>query len=215
MGSLSTFRTSPVRNLGVHFDELLKLDKQISSVIGSSFYQLHLLSKTKHFLSATSLEMAVHAFFTWRLDYCNSLYCGIAQSQITRLQLVQNAAARFITNSCKYDHITPILRALHWLPIQSRIVFKILLFVYQSLHNQAPSYLSELLHLYTPTRSLRSCDLNLLSVPQSRLKCRGDRAFSVAGPRLWNSLPLEIRKASTLPIFKSHLKTYLFDLAYQ
>ncbi len=149
--------------------------------IGSSFYQLRLLSKIKHFLYATTLEIVVHAFITLRLDYCYSLYCGISKSQITRLQLVQNAAARFIQNSRKCDHITPILRALHWLPIQLRIDFKILLLVYKYLHNQAPSYLSELLHFYTPTRSLRSSDQNLFLVPKSRLKRRGDRAISVVG----------------------------------
>ncbi len=116
--------------------------------------------------------MAVHAFITSRLDYCNSLYCGISKSQITRLQLVLNLA-RFIQNSRKREHITLIPRALHWLPIQFRIDFKILLLVYKSLHNQATSYLSELLHFYTPTRGLRSSDQNLLLVPQSRLKRRG------------------------------------------
>lgn len=214
LGSLSAPRSSRVRNLGVHLDESLKLDKHISSVIVSSFYQLRLLSKIKHFLNSMTLEIFVHAFITLRLDYCNSLYCSVSKSQITRLQLVQNAAARFIQNSRKCDHITPILRALHWLPIQFRIDFKILLLVYKSLHNQAPSYLSELLHFYTPTRSLRSSDQNLLVVPQSRLKCRGDQAFSVVGPRLWNNLPPEIRVALSLPIFKSLLKTHLFALAY-
>ncbi len=85
LGSLSASRSSRVRNLGVHLDESLKLDKHISSVIGSSFYQLRLLSKIKHFLNATTLEIVVHAFITSRLDYCNSLYCGISKSQITLL----------------------------------------------------------------------------------------------------------------------------------
>ncbi len=80
LGSLSAFRSSRVRNLGVYFDESLKLNKHISSVIGSSFYQLRLLSKIKHFLNVTTLEMAVHAFITSHLDYCNSLYCGISKS---------------------------------------------------------------------------------------------------------------------------------------
>ncbi len=124
LGSLSDFRSSRLWNLGVHFDESIKLDKHLSSVIGSSFYQLRLLSKIKHFLNVKTLEMAVHAFITSRLDYCNSLYCGIAKSQITRLQLVQNASTRFLHNSRKCDHITPILRALHWLPIKFLSILK-------------------------------------------------------------------------------------------
>ncbi len=102
LGSLSALRSSRVRNLGVHLH-----NKHISSVIGSSFYQLCLLSKIIHFLYVTTLEMSVHAFITSCLDYCNSLYCGISKSQITHLQLVQNAAAaRFLQNSRKCDPYT-------------------------------------------------------------------------------------------------------------
>lgn len=215
LGRLSAFKSSSVRNLGVSLDESLNFDKQISSVISSSFYQLRLLSKVKPFLNSKSLEMVVHAFITTRVDYCNSLYCGISKTQTAQLQLVQNAAARFLSNSRKSDHITPILRSLHWLPINLRIDFKIILFVYKSISNQAPSYLSELLQPYTPSRSLRSGDKNLLVVPHSRLKYRGDRAFSVAGPRLWNNLPIEVRIAPSVIAFKSLLKTHLFSLAYK
>jgi len=150
---------------------LLNFDKHISSVISSSFYQVRLLSKIKPFLNHKTLEMAVHAFITSSLDYCNSLYCSISKSQIACVQLVQNAAARFLNNSCKSTHITHILR------------------------------------------SLRSSDQNLLLVPHSR-HSRGDRAFSVVGPRLWNNLPLEIRFAPFLTTFKSLLETHLFSMAY-
>jgi len=159
--------------------------------------------------------MAVHAFITTRVDYCNSLYYGISKTQTARLQLVQNAAARFLTNCRKSDHITPILRSLHWLPVNFRIEFKILLFVYKARCNQAPSYLTELLQSYTPSRSLRSGEQNLLQVPHCRLKRRGDRAFSVVGPRLWNNLPIDVRIAPSVISFKSLLKTHLFSLAYK
>ncbi len=152
--SLAVFRSSRVRNLGVFVDQHLKFDKHISSVIGSSFYQLRLLSKIKYFLTPKTLEMAVHAFVTSCLDYWNSLYCGISKCQIAHLQLVQNAAARLLLKCHKHEHITPVLKSLHWLPVCQRIDFKILLFVYKSLHNLAPVYLSELFHLYTPSRSL-------------------------------------------------------------
>ena len=107
----------------------------------------------------------------------------------------------------------PLLKALHWLPVQFRLHLKIV-FVFKSLHQQAPIYLSELLHRHTPLRGLGSCDQNLLLIPHSRLKHRQDHAFSVIGPCLWNDLPIDIRMAPSLPIFKSLLKTYLFSLAY-
>ncbi|KAL3056304.1 hypothetical protein OYC64_018905 [Pagothenia borchgrevinki] len=135
------------------------------------------------------------------------------QASIKRLQLVQNAAARLLTRHKKRDHITPILASLHWLPIRFRIDFKLLLFVFKALNGLAPAYISELLHRYTPARALRSADQLLLIVPKTRLKTRGHRAFAAAGPRLWNTLPLHVRSAQTLGVFKSTLKTHFFSLA--
>ncbi len=205
---LAPFTSSCIKNLGVFWDQGLKFDKQINAVISSCFFQLRLLSKIKSFLSLKTLEIAIYALITTRLDYCNSLYLGISKSSIARLQLVQNAAARFLKGQRKFDHVTPILKSLHWLPVHHRIEFKILLYVFKSINNLAPSYLSDLLYPYNPTRNLRSGDQRLLSVPRSRLKYRGDRAFAVAGPRLWNSLPAYIRSAQSLTVFKSSLKTY-------
>ncbi len=201
-------------NLGVFWDQGLKFDKQINAVISSCFFQLRLLSKIKPFLSLKTLEIAIHALITTRLDYCNSLYLGISKSSIARLQLVQNAAARFLKGQRKFDQVTPILKSLHWLPVHLRIEFKILLYVFKSINNLVPSYLSDLLYPYNPTQNLTSGDQRLLSVPRSRLKYRGDRAFAVAGPRLWNSLPAYIRSAQSLTVFKSSLKTYFFSLAF-
>ena len=86
-----------------------------------------------------------------------------------KLQLTQNSAARLITGTKKYSPITPVLQQLHWLPVKSRISFKILLLTFQCLHNMAPSYLhvhvQELLNKYTPTRNLRSSQKNLLECP--------------------------------------------------
>ncbi len=95
-----------------------------------------------------------------------------------------------------------------------RIELKCILYVFKSINNLAPSYLSDQLYPYNPTRNLRSGDQRLLSVPRSRLKHRGDRAFAVAGPRLWNSLPAYISSAQSLTVFKQSLKTYFFSLAF-
>lgn len=203
-----------VRNLGVIIDSSLSFDNQIKSVVKSSFYQFRLISRLKPFLNTKDLQVIVHAFITSRLDYCNSLYVGISKHNLSRLQLVQNAAARFLTGTKIREHITPVLSTLHWLPVQYRIDFKILLMVFKAFHNIAPSYITNLLKDHTPVRSLRSGDKLLLAVPRSSKKSRGDRAFMVIAPKLWNSLPLQIRQASTLEGFKSQLKTYLFNLAF-
>ena len=110
----------------------------------------------------------------------------------------------------KRDHITPVLRELHWLPISKRIEFKILLVTYKCLNGLAPSFLSDLLNPYQPKRNLRSTQHQLLHIPPTRLKTYGDRAFSVIGPTLWNKLPLKIRASPTAASFKKSLKTHLF-----
>ncbi|XP_037548511.1 uncharacterized protein LOC119425058 [Nematolebias whitei] len=213
LGPLTEHLTETATNLGVRLDSDFKLDTQIKSVIKSSFFHLRQLAKVKPFLSQHHFQILIHAFITTRLDYCNSLYVGLSQSLLTRLQLVQNAAARLLTGTKKREHITPVLESLHWLPVRFRINFKVLLFVFKCLHGLAPQYLSDLLQLYTPSRSLRSADQLLLVVPRSNRRLRGDRAFSVAAPKLWNELPLHVRQAGSLPVFKSSLKTHLFSLA--
>ncbi len=166
------------------------------------------------FLSYKDFEKVINAFILSRLDYCNSLYFRIRQTAISRLQLVQNAAARLLSGVKKREHITPILRSLHWLPVCFRVDLNILLLVYKSRNGLAPTYLCELLTEYQTIRSLRSSNQDLLSTPKSRLKCRVNCAFCIAAPRLWNALPLSIRQASSVNIFKSRLKTFLFSKAY-
>ena len=123
-------------------------------------------------------------------------------------------AARLITGTKKHEHIRPILSDLHWLPIEQRIKFKILVYVYKCQHDSAPEYLRELLNLYVPKRNLRSMDKQLLMKPRSQLKI-GDRRFAVGGPELWNKLSLDIRSMPSLNKFRKSIKTLLFKEAFQ
>ncbi len=132
-------------------------------------------------------------------------------------QMVQNAAACLLMGSCKWDHITPISCSWHWLPVQYRIDYKIQLFVYKALNNLASKYLSDLIVTYNPSKSLTvDPKMVIFSCLQfrARLQHREDRAFAVAGPKLWNSLTLPVRTAPTLAEFKSMFKTYIFFLCF-
>ena len=131
-----------------------------------------------------------------RLDYCNGVLYGLPDKALNSLQYVHNSAARVLTRTKPWEHITPILARLHWLPVKSRITFKILLLTYKSHHGLAPQYLSDLLNQHAPRRRLRSSASGRLATPQSDLRTFGDRAFSVAAPTLWNSLPKECHLSS-------------------
>ena len=150
---------SPVescRNIGVIYDETLSFDEHISSITKTAFWHLRNIYRIRHYLDTDSLLILVHAFITSKLDFCNSLLIGLPKCLLKRLQSVQNAAARLVSGSRKYDHISPVLHQLHWLPVDKRITYKILLIVFKCLHNFAPSYLSNLIVKYTPNRALRS-----------------------------------------------------------
>ena len=123
-----------------------------------------------------------------RLDYCNSVLHGIPKYQRDKLQRIQNVAARTITGTRSTDHITPILKNLHWLPVEARINFKILLIAYKILNGQSTSYLESILQEYHPSRTLRSSTRLLLCIPSIKFNSYGGRAFSAAAPELWNSI---------------------------
>ena len=151
----------------------------------------------------------VHALISSRLDFGNALLYNLPQTKLAKIQRLQNAAAQIVTLTRKYTHITPILKSLHWLPIEQRIKFKILLSVFHCVQGSAPQYNLSLINVYNPVRSLRSADSGFLVVPAC-YKSWGERAFVRAGPSLWNSLPSHLRHMSSKESFKIELKTYLF-----
>ena len=123
--------------------------------------------------------------------------------------------ARLVAQQPRAVYVTLILKALHWLPVEQRIASKVLLLTYKAINDLAPSYVSQLLVIYNPPRSLRSAGKHLLEVLRVRLKTYGDRAFSVAAPKSWNDLPLEIKLSPSVAVFKSRLKTHLFRIAFR
>ena len=208
-----------VRNLGLWLDSSLNMETHVSKVCKAAFFMLYNLRHIRKYLDQESAETLVCAFITSKIDYCNGLLFGLPESQTMKLQLIQNACARLVCNSSKFCHITPLLKTLHWLPVRQRIVFKILLIVFKALNGQAPSYILELLTLKSNSHShnLRSSnDTLLLKMPTCKTKVTlGDRAFSCAAPKIWNNLPLSIRKSQSVTSFKTKLKTHLFVQAFQ
>ena len=136
---------SCARNLGVTIDQCLDLTDHVKKICVSCHYHLRNIARIRKYLSEETSAILVHAFISSKLDNCNSLLYGLPQHLLNRLRAIQNTAARIVTLSKRFDHITPIMFKLHWLPLNSRIHFKILLLMYKCLNGLAPIYLCELL----------------------------------------------------------------------
>ena len=187
------------------------MEQHVNAVSRSCYAQLRQIGHIRQYLSNNTTQTLINSLVTSRLDYCNSLLHGVPMTTLNRLQMVQNTAARIVKRTSRFEHITPVLKELHWLPVEYRIDFKILTHTYKALNGNSPSYIKDLLDLYQPKRALRSQDDSLtLVVPRTRTTTYGDRSFETAAPRLWNALPLGIRKSTTLSSFKTSLKTHFF-----
>ena len=203
---------SSARCLGVQFDATLKMDKHVSDLCRALHFHLSNIARIRPFIDKKACEDAIRAIVSSRLDYANSLLHGVNAASIQRLQRVQNRAAKLIYKARKFDHVTPLLKELHWLPVQQRIYFKTLTIVYKCLHGKAPTYLNSLI---TPHHSARpglrsNSDSTLLHIPKTHKKA-GDDSFQSFAPSLWNEIPQSVRLLPSLDTFKRAIKTLLFD----
>ncbi|KAF7235618.1 Endothelin-converting enzyme-like 1 [Varanus komodoensis] len=154
-----------VHSLGVLLDLELSLEAQVTAVARSAFLQLQLIHQLRPYLEDDCLATLTHALVTSRLDFCNALYVGLPLKTFRILQLVQNRAARLLMGTGRCVHMTPVLRQLHWLPIEVQAQFKVLVMTYKALNGLGPGYLNERLRPYTPGCPLRSAGEALLREP--------------------------------------------------
>ena len=216
VGTIDVKPVSEVRNLGSWFNSNFFMSTHISKSCSAAFFWLHNIKRISKFLVKDKLEMVLHAFVTSRIDYCNGLLYGLPDCEISKLQRVHNAAARLLTSSRKYDHIMPVLHDLHWLPVQYRIHFKILLLTFKALNGMAPAYISDLINVKKHARySLRSNFSIILLHPAGKMKKPLVTDLLVwAAPTLWNALHTSLRNIDSILTFKSCLKTHLLKLAF-
>jgi exonuclease III len=218
VGNVSVKPSKWARNIGGYFDDELNLCKHVGEVSRSCYGQLRYISQIRKYLTLDATKKLVHSFISSRLDNLNSLLYNLPQFQLHKLQLIHNNAARVIVQIHRSEHITPVLQTLHWLPVEKRVIYKILSIAHKALHNKGPAYLNSLVHMYTPKRPLRSGNLYLLDCTVKVHKKYGSRAFAVCAPNLWNCLPVSIRKCGLdnddVKHFQSLIKTHLFKCAF-
>jgi hypothetical protein len=210
-----------VRDLGVFIDQTLSLHGHISAVCRLANYEIRKLSAVREFLTFSVLVQLVSSLVLSRLDYCNSLFVGLPETELSRLQAVMNNAARMIFRRSKRHHISPMLIQLHWLPVKYRAQYKVATLAFQKFNNALPKYLSDLLRIEVrdpnavSTRSSGQKKLDPKASLRPRTKSHGERTFAFQAPEIWNKLPAQLREADTLASFKSGLKTHLFREAYK
>ena len=163
------------RNLGVMLDSIMSMSSQISSICKSVWYQLRNLGFIRKYLTRSAAEKIVNALISYRLDFGNALLYNLPQTKLAKIQRLQNAAARIVTLTRKYTHITPILKSLHWLPIEQHIKFKILLSVFHCVQGSAPQYNLSLINVYRVAQNNGTVD----TVDFSGL-CSNQQLFSSA-----------------------------------
>ena len=135
-----------VRDLGVIFDQFLNFDDHITAICRSTHFHIRNIGKIRNLLSYDACSTIIYALISCRIDYCNSILYNVPKSKTDRLQRLQNQCARILTKSPRREHITPVLMKLHWLKIQDRIIYKILMLTYKSYYNMVPPYLCELIN---------------------------------------------------------------------
>ena len=188
----------------------------INKTCKASYFHLYNIRRIRKFLTKEATETLVHALIMGRVDYCNCLLFGLPSIHLSKLQRVQNSAARLVCSISRYEHITPVLFSLHWLPVYYRIHFKILLFTFKAIHGMAPEYICSMIKIKQGGRYNLRSNTEIFLQPPFRLtkKTLGDRAFVSAAPNLWNKLPIGIRRQDDFITFKKQLKTYFFKIAY-
>ena len=216
VGSTVIHPVATAKSLGVYFDQFLSFERHLLALSKACHFQLRQLKPVCKRLDRGTVQMLLQAFISSRLDYCNSLYSGLPVTRLKILQRIQNNAARIYSSRRKTEHISPVLRELHWLPVAARIKFKMGVLVYKALHNQLPENLSDFciqagqFH----DHALRSVTHSELAKVRTVTKSMGDRTFQVLAADTWNRIPTSVRDSDSAAVFCRRLKTLLFVQAY-
>ena len=208
-------RTS-VKSLGVTIDSGLTFNEHVDNICKASAYHIRSLRHIRKFIDEDAAKSVATALVSARIDYCNSLLYGTSKSNIDKLQRLQNSLARAVMCTGKFGSITPVLAALHWLPISARITYKVTLLTRKVLTTQRPGYLSSLIRVNQPTRQLRPSTHRVLCSTAQRTAF-ASLAFCHAAPAVWNELPNMlnfIHSTVSLSDFKRNLKSFLFKQSF-
>ena len=210
-----------VKNLVVWFNSDLSLSKHVQNVCKSCFMKHHNFRHVRRFLTHDVSVLVANVLVSSLLDYCSSLFRSLSKFNLCNLQCIQKSAARIVLNTIQYTSITPVLKKLHWLPVEQCILFKTATLVYEFLHTGFPKYFAPYLNCYSSSYTTRrgQSGSNFLVIPKfypfvhKSVKQLGN-SFVFDAPTVCNALPDEIRAMPSVASFRKQLKTYLYTKAY-
>lgn len=214
--------TPTAKSLGIHFDCKLSFQHQVNDIVRTCNYRLKNMIRIGSKLQPSLKQIIFQSYIMNKMDYCNSVYAGLNQSLIDKLQSVQNAGARFVGGIFgrswrQSGSMLDLLSSLHYLPVSYRTLYKICLLCFKCIHNMAPKYLKDLINISEPSAQYclrRNCDRFLLVTPHKPRYQKMENAFNYAAPTTWNNLPYRIRSIQELSKFKVALKTYFYIKAF-
>ena len=195
----------------VRFDAGFK--DHVNQLCRTCYHIFRNIRSIRKFITTDMCNTLVKSLVLNQLDYCNSILYGLPDSEIRKLQKVQNCAAKLVLNLKWSESSSQALKTLNWLPIRKRIDFKIAVLVFKCVNNCAPRYLQELLTPLSFNRMSRSTSADegiLFQIPFCRRNTFYERSFAVSGPTVWNRLPSSVRCCTDLEVFRSELKTHYF-----
>ena len=140
----------------------MRIDAHVQDIFHKVYIDIRRITSICHPLSINATKTLLSAFVLPKLHYCNSLFYDRPMYMLERLQKVQNSAARLFFQCCKQNHISTLLMPLHWLPINAHIEYKLSVICHSFFLGLSPTYLSDLLLVYTPKRNLLSSSDNII-----------------------------------------------------
>ena len=199
-----------VKDLGMTLDSSLTYDKHIVDTVSKCITELCQINRVKHIFDKHTLSLIINALVFSKMYYCSSVWSNTSKKNISKLQSVQNFAARVITGIRKYDHVTPILQQLAWLPVECMLKLRDAVMTYKCLKGLAPPYLCDKFQMRSKIHSVNTRNKDKLDTPLYN-SASGQRTFHYRAVSIWNELPNHIKDIDTLDRFKIEYKRHLLN----
>ena len=197
-----------VKDLGMTLDSSLTYDKHIVDTVSKCITELCQINRVKHIFDKHTLSLIINALVFSKMYYCSSVWSNTSKKNISKLQSVQNFAARVITGIRKYDHVTPILQQLAWLPVECMLKHRDAVMTFECMKGLAPPYLCDKFEMRSKTHSVNTRNKDKLDIPLYN-SASGQRTFHYRAVSIWNELPNHIKDIDTLDRFKLEYKCHL------